>query len=248
MENAHDDLVLMVRLQGIYDRIAENLRRLESPPEEVRQLERENRRRRRELEELERRQRELAGELEEVRRTEAQWQRELEHFQKQKAMVTNEREFTAVINEIDYAERTLREARERRESLEGELAALEEEITARRTARPEEEERHRAVSEAWQRTRDELEEAIHELLARARELEDRLSPPNRSRFRRLLESKHGTPLAPVVEGACSFCHFQLRPHLQQRVRRAQEIIQCEHCHRILYLPELPAFQAAAGEG
>jgi predicted nucleic acid-binding Zn-ribbon protein len=29
----------------------------------------------------------------------------------------------------------------------------------------------------------------------------------------------------------------LRPHLQQRVRRCEEIIDCEHCHRILYIEE-----------
>jgi predicted nucleic acid-binding Zn-ribbon protein len=53
----------------------------------------------------------------------------------------------------------------------------------------------------------------------------------------LLESKQGTSVSKVVEGSCSLCHFALRPHLQQRVRRCEEIIDCEHCHRILYIEE-----------
>ena len=44
-------------------------------------------------------------------------------------------------------------------------------------------------------------------------------------------------MSKVVDGSCSLCHFALRPHLQQRVRRCEEIIDCEHCHRILYIEE-----------
>jgi len=41
----------------------------------------------------------------------------------------------------------------------------------------------------------------------------------------------------VVDGSCSVCHFAVRPHLRQRLRRCQEIITCESCYRILYLAE-----------
>ncbi len=242
MDDARHDLILMVRLQRLYDRIAELLRRRSSPPPEVQELEEQNRERERELAEMEDRIAVLETELKEVVRKEEQCLIELEHFQKQKAAVTNEREFTAVINEIDFATRELEEARARKKEKLEEAEALRTEIEARRSARPEEEEAHRKVTESWERTRAELTDEIRSLMARAKEIEERLSPPNRSRFRQLLERKHGTPVVAVVEGSCSYCHFTLRPHLQQRVRRAQEIIQCEHCHRILYLPELPIFE------
>ena len=54
-------------------------------------------------------------ELKEVRKKEEEWKLELEHFQRQKGMVTNEREFTAVISEIDYATKALEEAAARRQ-------------------------------------------------------------------------------------------------------------------------------------
>ncbi len=247
MNDATRDLVLMVRLQRLYDSIAERLRLRSSPPEEVQELERENREREQELREMEQRIAALESELAEVNRREEQCTIELEHFQKQKSMVTNEREFTAVINEIDFATRALTEARDRKKEILEEMGSLRDEVERRRQARPEEEAAHREVTEAWEATRARLTSEVRELMARAEALEEQLSPPNRSRFRRLLERKHGTPLAPVVEGSCSFCHFTLRPHLQQRVRRAQEIIQCEHCHRILFLPELPIFQEGEEE-
>jgi predicted nucleic acid-binding Zn-ribbon protein len=65
----------------------------------------------------------------------------------------------------------------------------------------------------------------------------------------LLQSKHGTALSAVVDGSCSVCHFALRPHLQQRVRRCEEIIDCEHCHRILYFEQaLEGDSEERGEG
>ncbi len=238
MEDVRNEIIQMIRLQAIYDRIAEAITERESPPADVLELEEENRRRQRELEELEARIEELEAELREVRRKEEESRLELEHFQKQKSAVTNEREFVAVLTEIDYATKALGEAEARRKELEAAEEEIRAEIQARREARPEEEASHREVVERWAARKEELTGLIHSLAAKARAIEESLHPANRSRFLRLLKSKQGQAMAPAIEGSCSLCHFALRPHVQQRVRRAEEIITCEHCHRILYLPEL----------
>jgi predicted nucleic acid-binding Zn-ribbon protein len=93
------------------------------------------------------------------------------------------------------------------------------------------------VVAAWEKRKDELLETVHQLSCQAKSVEADVQPKNRSRFLRLLESKQGTSVSRVVDGSCSLCHFALRPHLQQRVRRCEEIIDCEHCHRILYIEE-----------
>ena len=91
----------MVRLQEIYNRIAEAIRERSSPPPEVVELQEENQRRQEELEVLEHELLHHHEELKEVRRREKECQLELEHFQKQRSIVTNEREFVAVLSEID---------------------------------------------------------------------------------------------------------------------------------------------------
>ncbi len=227
----------MVRLQRIYDRVAEALKERATAPEEVLQLQEENRQRQLELEEREARLTALEETLRQARSKQKEHQTELEHFQKQKGMVTNEREFTAVISEIDYATRALQEVGAQRKELEEELAALAADLEERRSARPEEEASHREVLDSWEGQKTGLTEQAHQLAQQAKELEAQLQPSHRSRFLRLLQSKKGQALAPVVEGSCSLCHYELRPHVQQRVRRAEEIISCEHCNRILYLPE-----------
>jgi len=249
VENVRRDLILMVRLQKIYDRIAELLVDQRTPPTEIRELHEENVRRKQELEAMEEQIEQLRAEEEEVRAKEVESQAELEHFQKQKATVTNEREFTAVINEIDFATKSVEEAVARRKEIEEAVAQLEREIEQRRQSRPEEEASHRKVVKQWEDRKHELTESIHALAHEARAIEDRLQPASRSRFLRLLKSRQGKAVSVVVDGSCSLCHFELRPHVQQRVYRAEEIITCEHCRRILVLPnieELFPDEAASG--
>lgn len=231
------DLVLLVRLQRVYDAIAESIAERNSPPTEIRELQAANRLRHEELEAFERQMASHGEEITEVRRKQAEWEIELEHFQKQKSMVSNEREFTAVISEIDYATKAIDETSKRRQELEAAIEQLKTEIEARRNERPEAESAHVEVVETWEKRKGELLQRVHELSKQAKLIEAEIQPKHRARFLRLLESKQGRAMSEVVEGSCSLCHFSLRPHLQQRVRRCEEIIDCEHCHRILYSSE-----------
>jgi predicted nucleic acid-binding Zn-ribbon protein len=237
VSNAHRDLVNLVRLQNVYDAIAEAISEHNTPPAEIRSLQEANRLRLEELEEMERQLEAHGEEIKEVRKKEAEWELELEHFQKQKGSVTNEREFTAVISEIDYATKAIEETSARRKELEEAIAQLGKEIEERRDARPEEETAQSEVVTSWDKKKEKLLKRVHKLSKEAKKVEDEIQPKNRARFLRLLESKQGTSVSKVVDGSCSLCHFALRPHLQQRVRRCEEIIDCEHCHRILYIEE-----------
>lgn len=238
MESARHDLILMVRLQEIYHRIGEAIRERSSPPPEVVGLQEENQQRQEELEALEGQLLQHHEELKEVRRRENEFQLELEHFQKQRSIVTNEREFVAVLSEIDYATKGRDEAAARRKELESLIAQQTDEVSSRKHTRPEEEAAHQEVVARWEERKAALKRVIHEAAVEAQDLEKDLPPAHRARFLRLLEGKRGVAVAAVVDGSCSLCHFALRPHLQQRVRRCQEIICCEHCHRILYLQEV----------
>jgi len=227
----------MVRLQKVYSEIAGLFVERRTEPPEVEKLHALSLQRKNELSELESQITEIREEILGVRRKEEESALELDHFQKQKTMVRNEREFTAVISEIDFATRALGEAEARRKELETNIQTLEEDISSRKQALPEDEEAHRKTTDAWEKRKSEIKERIQDLALQARAMEEELSPKNRAHFLRLLKSKKGVAISPVHEGACAMCHFKLRPHLQQRVRRLEETITCEHCLRILYIEE-----------
>lgn len=49
-------------------------------------------------------------------------------------------------------------------------------------------------------------------------------------------SRDGIAVAEVRNGACSACFMSLRPQMQAEVRKGNQIITCESCTRILFLP------------
>ncbi len=224
----------MIRLQGLYDGISQALQDRQTPPLEVKELEEANRQRQAELADLEAQVVAHQDELQEVHKGEEEWRLELEHFQKQKSMVTNEREFTAVISEIDYATKELDTRKTRHDELDTMIRELGEDIESRQQARPEEESAQREITESWETTKEDLKLNVQKLALDAGAEEEKLSPKSRALFHRLLKSKKGIAIAAVADGSCSACHFKLRPHLMQRVWRCEEIITCEFCHRVLF--------------
>ena len=134
-------------------------------------------------------------------------------------------------------EKTIEETSARRKELEEAIEQLGKDIEDRRQARPEEETAQSEVVTSWEKRKEDLLKKVHKLSNEAKKVEAEIQPKHRARFLRLLESKQGTSVSKVIDGSCSLCHFALRPHLQQRVRRCEEIIDCEHCHRILYIEE-----------
>lgn len=49
-------------------------------------------------------------------------------------------------------------------------------------------------------------------------------------------SRDGIAVAEVVNGSCSACFMSLRPQMQVEVKRGDQIITCESCTRILFIP------------
>jgi predicted nucleic acid-binding Zn-ribbon protein len=66
-------------------------------------------------------------------------------------------------------------------------------------------------------------------------LPDRLA----SVYNRLVQrSRDGIAVAEVVNGSCSACFMGLRPQVNLEIKRGDQIITCESCTRILYVPRV----------
>jgi predicted nucleic acid-binding Zn-ribbon protein len=62
-------------------------------------------------------------------------------------------------------------------------------------------------------------------------------------FELVSSRRGGVGLAEAKDGVCTICHVRLRPQVFNNVRRNDEILQCDHCNRILYF--VPAAAADA---
>ena len=65
-------------------------------------------------------------------------------------------------------------------------------------------------------------------------------------FERVGKPRKGIAMSPLDGDLCSVCHVHVRPHIMQQVKRGEDVMQCENCHRLLYFP--PIVQAAPEGG
>ncbi len=156
--------------------------------------------------------------------------RNLKHAQNQKEYETAMRETDALQKQIAAFETQIVEGMEELESVEKELTDRAEEISSHDAKRD------AALAEFdTQLTADQTEfdrETAHRAAAFAT-LPDRLAAV----YNRLAQrSRDGIAVAEVVNGSCSACFMALRPQVQLEVKRGDEIIVCESCSRILFVP------------
>jgi predicted nucleic acid-binding Zn-ribbon protein len=157
--------------------------------------------------------------------------------------VTNEREYAALLKEIDAVNARISENEgailqdmEEIESAKQELASREEHIQAERIKVGEESSQVAAAVQA-------ARETIARLEAERSELEVGLPRSLVASIRRLESGRSGVFLARAEDGVCQSCYVRMRPQVYQEIRTAQEIHYCGSCKRLLYHP--PSLERAA---
>jgi predicted nucleic acid-binding Zn-ribbon protein len=165
--------------------------------------------------------------------------RNLKHAQNQKEYETAMRETDALQKQIAAFETQTIEKMTGLEEVEKELADRAEEIASLDGKRAE------AVSgfdAELAQSRSELEAEEQ----RRQEVFATLPAQLAAVYNRLAQrSRDGIAVAEVRNGSCSACFMSLRPQMQVEVKRGDQIITCESCSRILYIPES---KAAVTEG
>jgi len=167
--------------------------------------------------------------------------RNLKHAQNQKEYETAMRETDALQKQITALETQDLERMGEIETVEKELEERADEISSlegKRQAALKEFDRDLQASKAeWESISKRREEVFSTLPDRLATVYNRLAQ----------RSRDGIAVAEVINGACSACFMSLRPQMQLEVKKGVDIITCESCSRILYLPvKEPQAEATAG--
>jgi predicted nucleic acid-binding Zn-ribbon protein len=156
--------------------------------------------------------------------------RNLKHAQNQKEYETAMREMDALQKQIAAFETQIVEKMTTLEEVEKELEDRAEEINSIDGKR----------AEALKAFEAELSanKAEFNAATKAREAVFATLPAQlASVYNRLAQrSRDGIAVAEVVNGSCSACFMSLRPQMQVEVRKGEQIITCESCTRILFIP------------
>ncbi len=170
----------------------------------------------------------VAGYAEQLKKSEA----------KRKA-VKGQHEYTALLTEVDHAQREIRTREDELLLVEEALAqALADEKALAATSREEEAGYEEQMSE-WRAEQARLSAEVKVAEKAAAEIRASVDKRLLGVFDRIAKMRNGVAVARVAmvasqTAACSSCNVRLRPQLLSDLRLSREILQCESCKRILY--------------
>jgi predicted nucleic acid-binding Zn-ribbon protein len=238
-------LVTLVELQEVLVRLVDARSRHAAVPEPLAALQEENEQLTARIAELQNVISEADSEQRSAEGLATEAQQKAEHFESQTSLVTTQKEYGALLSEIDAA----KQARETAD--ESALAAIERadvsrtELETLTAQQAELAEKLAAGLAEWESERPELEAEVQGLEQRAEGLRAELPPQVATLFERLLTRHTGSPLARIIEierpGAtmwrCEACNYSVRPQVVVQVRTGNEVVLCDTCQRVFYFDD-----------
>jgi uncharacterized protein len=147
--------------------------------------------------------------------------------------VKTNKEYTAVLHEIEGVEREIR-AREDQILAEMERAeALAAEVKAEEAEFKSVEARHREDGKVLEARAEALKVDATRLTAERDAIASTIDVTARELFQRVARLR-GVAVAEARDGMCQLCHMKLRPQMFMDLKRNDEIVQCPSCSRIIY--------------
>lgn len=246
--NPHLDTI--VELQSDISQLKEAEQRLHGIPDWMRELHDEHAARKAEIDALQQSLDEAARERRTADAATQDAQEKLKKYQQQINKVSTQREYGALLQEIDTVKTQISSSEEQALSSLDRHDKAEQDLKEKRESFRELDERYAAELARWEAEKPAIAKRVDELSARLAELRSRLPRNVLSLFDRILERNPGNALAEVRiierpggkqrEWHCSACNYRVRPQVVVEIRNTGNLVQCDSCKRILFIdPEPP---------
>jgi hypothetical protein len=183
----------------------------------------------------------------EIEKDVAVHQGRLSKFREQAMAVKTNQEYHAIQHEIAFAQTEIKT----REDQILELMVHADELTANvkhaDAALVAEQKAVETDRKALSGELEELKSAVTRIASERQALVAGITPQVMAIFELVARRRNGVAVAEARDGICTICHVRIRPQVFNTVRRNDEIVQCDHCQRILFYVPAPAAPENAGD-
>ncbi|HYH44888.1 MAG TPA: C4-type zinc ribbon domain-containing protein [Thermoanaerobaculia bacterium] len=239
-------LEVIVELQGALDQLKAAEQRLHGIPDWMRELHEEHTRYKAQIEEIETTVEEAARERRASEAATADAQEKLKKYQQQINKVNTQREYGALLHEIDGTKGQITTSEEQAFAALERLEKAQRDLEARREQFRELEERYATEQTRWEGEKPAITAEAGQLRERIAALREQLPRGVLAQFERIRERMPSGALAPVrlmerpgklqSEWHCGACNYRVRPQIVVEIRNTGSLVQCDSCKRILFIP------------
>lgn len=181
--------------------------------------------------------------------TEADCQEKLKAYQEQISKVRNQREYGALLQEIDTVKDQIQEAEEVGLAALERYEILEKQLEEAKAAFADLDQRYKDSLEKWEAEKPEIAKQAKEVDKSISELEQDLNPRILAHFKRVFQHHNGNAMAEVQEvqqtgkkGAliwhCGACNYRVRPQAVVEITNQGNLVLCDSCKRILFIAKV----------
>jgi predicted nucleic acid-binding Zn-ribbon protein len=239
------NLESVVELQQAILELREAEGRLHGIPDWMRELHDEHALRKSEIDELEQIMEEAARERRTAEAAVADAQEKLKKYQQQINRVSTQREYGALLQEIDTVKSQITGFEEQALSSLERHDEKQQELTEKRDAFRELADRYAVEMARWESEKPGIAQQATRLREQIEGLRTKLSRSLLAQFERVLDRNPTGALAPVRlierpgkgprEWHCGVCNYRVRPQVVVEIGNGEGLVQCDSCKRILYL-------------
>ena len=235
----------IVELQSALQQLREADKRLHGIPDWMRELHEEHTVRKSEIDALQEAVESAGQERRTAEAASEDIQEKLKKYQQQINRVSTQREYGALLQEIDTVKGQISGFEEQGISALERLEKAEKELAEKREAFRELADRYATELARWEGEKPGVQRQVEELQARIASLRSSLPRNVTAMFDRILERYPAGALAAVRplerpgrlqrEWHCTACNYRVRPQSVVEIRNTESLVQCDSCKRILYL-------------
>ncbi len=183
---------------------------------------------------------ELRAVMSELNRNLEQEQQNIERSEKRLPEIKTQKEYLAILKEVDTAKKLCKEFEDQILAKQGTLESLTQDC-AEKTA--ELKSARTLAAGVRKEVQDKIENTAKDLAARDEEcdaLRAKLPAPLAKRYKLLFERREGLAVVEAKNGACYGCHMHLPPQLYNKLFNLQQVESCPQCNRLLYVEDRTA--------
>jgi len=165
-------------------------------------------------------------------------QQNIERSESRLPQIKTQKEYVAVLKEIDTAKKLAKELQAKIDAKNEALSSLVADKAEKDLELAQQTEQADALSAEVDGSLVAVNEKLAEMEQQRNVLMEDLPKTLRKRYELLMSRRAGVAIVEASGGACLGCHMHLPPQMFNSLFVVNEIQSCPHCNRLLYVKEL----------